>query len=120
MAPSSISKATISNARTMRKDMTNGEQRLWNELKRLKELGVHARKQVPIGKYIADFAVMKDRLVIEVDGSLHLEPKQMAYDKKRDGWLNSEGFKVLRFTTGEIDETLSGCVEEIMRELNIL
>lgn len=120
MAPSSISKLTISNAQKMRRDMTKGEQRFWVELRKLKELGFHVRKQVPIGIYIADFAIMKERIIIEVDGSHHQEQKQIKHDKKRDEWLKSEGFKVLRFTTGEIDKTLDGCVEEIMRELTIL
>lgn len=120
MAPSSISKLTIANAQKMRRDMTKGEQRLWLELRKLKDLGFHVRKQVPIGSYIADFAIMKERLIIEVDGSHHHEQKQMQHDEKRDEWLKSEGFKILRFNTGEIEETLSGCVEEVMRELGKL
>lgn len=100
--------------------MTKGEQRLWNELRQLKELGFHVRKQVPIGVYIADFAIMKERLIIEVDGSHHQEQKQISHDAKRDAWLKSEGFKILRFDTGEVDQTLSGCIEEVMRELGKL
>ncbi len=120
MSPSSISKQTITYAKAMRKDMTKGELKLWTELRKLKELGFHVRKQVPIGSYIADFVIMKERLVVEVDGSQHQEPKQVAHDKKRDEWLKSEGFKVLRFNAGEVDETLPGCVEEIMKELGEL
>jgi very-short-patch-repair endonuclease len=119
MAPSSISKLTISNAQRMRKDMTRGELRLWSELRKLKVLGFHVRKQVPIGMYIADFAIMKERLIIEVDGSHHQELKQIKHDKKRDAWLRSEGFRILRFNTEELDETLSGCVEEVIRELGV-
>ena len=119
MAPSSISKLTISNAQRMRKDMTRGELRLWSELRKLKVLGFHVRKQVPIGMYIADFAIMKERLIIEVDGSHHLENAQIKHDEKRDAWLSSQGFKILRFNTGEIDESLSGCIEEIMGELGV-
>jgi len=99
--------------------MTKGELRLWNELRKLKDLGFHVRKQVPIGAYIADFAIMKERLIIEVDGSHHQELEQIAHDAKRDAWLQSEGFKILRFNTGEVDETLCGCVEEIMKELGV-
>lgn len=104
----------------MRRDMTNGEQKLWAELRKMKELGFHVRKQVPIGAFIADFAVMKERLIIEVDGSHHQDHKQIKHDKKRDDWLKSEGFRILRFNTGELDETLSGCVEEVIRKLGIL
>ena len=119
MAPSSISKSTISKAKKMRRDMTKGEQKLWAELRKLKELGFHVRKQVPIGIYIADFAILKERLIIEVDGSHHQELKQAKHDRKRDAWLKSEGFKVLRFNTGEVDETLAGCIEEVMRVLGV-
>ncbi len=103
----------------MRKDMTKGEQRFWAELRKLKEIGFHVRKQVPIGIYIADFAIMKERLIIAVDGSHHQEQKQIEHDIQRENWLKSEGFKVLRFNTGEVDETLAGCIEEVMRELGI-
>jgi len=64
--PSEITKRTIAQAQTMRKDMTDGELKLWSELKQLKSLGLHVRKQVPIGAYIADFAILRKKLVIEL------------------------------------------------------
>lgn len=120
MAPTSIASITISRARHLRKNMSDAEAALWQELRELKRLGLHVRKQAPIGRYIADFAILKQKLVIEVDGHQHLEQRQVAHDKKRDAWLTSQGYKVLRFSTGDLTEAMDGCVEEIMREAGIL
>src|SRR5680860_706898 len=100
--------------------MTAGEQKFWTELRELKKLGLHVRKQVPIGKYIADFAILKKKLIIEVDGEYHFEASQKDHDRRRDTWLISQGYKVLRFTTADIDDATEGCVEEIMRQAGVL
>ena len=119
--PSLVQKDAIGRARRHRRNMTEGERRLWRELREFKKLyGIHVRRQVPIGPYIADFAVHSAGLVIEVDGQFHAEPERMALDAARDGWLRCAGYKVLRFRTGELDEAPDGCVEEILRELGIV
>ena len=101
--------------------MSEPEQKLWSELRDFKRhFGLHVRKQVPIGKYIADFAMLKKKLVIEVDGFQHQASKQALYDANRDKWLQDEGYQVLRFTTGELSDSFDGCVEEIMREAGVL
>ena len=118
--PGRIERNTIKRARRFRKDMTNGEARFWKELRLLKAHGLHVRRQVPIGPYVADFAIMKSRLVIEIDGSLHQAGHQIEHDRKRDAWMNSQGFRVLRFSTGAVSESMDGCIEEIMREAGVL
>nr|WP_163268012.1 endonuclease domain-containing protein [Chelativorans alearense] len=119
--PSVVGKNAIGRARRHRRNMTEGEKRLWHELKEFRKLyGAHVRRQVPIGPYVADFAIHSAKLVIEVDGQFHVEPERMASDAIRDRWLHRAGYRVLRFRTGELDETLDGCIEEILRELGVM
>jgi very-short-patch-repair endonuclease len=69
-------------ARRLRKNMTDAERRLWQYL-RLRQLEGHKfRRQVRIGQYIADFACLKARIVVEVDGGQHTEAR--VYDTRRD------------------------------------
>jgi very-short-patch-repair endonuclease len=74
-------------ARRLRANATDAEARLWQHLKRSAMLGTHFRRQVPIGPYIADFACMAARLIIEVDGSQHGVDVGMSRDAKRTQWL---------------------------------
>jgi very-short-patch-repair endonuclease len=84
------------NARTLRRGMTDSERRLWSRL-RMEQLGVKFRRQHPLGNYIADFACLAPKLIVELDGSQHDE--QGAYDAARDEFLRSHGFVVLRFAS---------------------
>ena len=120
MAPSGIEKKTIGYARALRKNMTEGEKRLWRELRNWKrEFGLHVRKQSPVGKYIADFLINERKLVIEIDGEHHFSDQGMKRDSVRDACLRSQGYTIIRFDTGAIDETFEGCVEVIMREAGL-
>ena len=121
VAPNTNAAEMIGRARALRRDLTLGEQKLWSELCEFRKLyGLHVRKQAPIGPFIVDFAIHAAKLVIEVDGEHHFEPEQQAYDARRDAWLKKEGYRVLRFTTGDLDEAFEGCVEEIMREAGLI
>jgi very-short-patch-repair endonuclease len=121
MMPHAVTNGAISRARSLRRNMTDGERKLWYELRDFRRLyGVHVRKQVPIGPYIADFAIHSKNLIIEVDGEHHFTPDGMARDQKRDAWFVSQGYKTIRMTTGELSESFDGCVEEIMREAGLM
>jgi very-short-patch-repair endonuclease len=74
-------------ARELRRRMTDAERRLWRYLRR-HFLGVHFRRQVPIGPYIVDFASLQRRLVLEIDGGQHLGSSD---DEVRDRWLSPRG-----------------------------
>ena len=88
-------------ARENRKNMTEAESVLWNSL-RNKSLGVKFLRQHIIGAYIVDFVCQETGLIIEVDGGYHSEPCQKEDDETRTRYLESKGFKVIRFTNEEI------------------
>jgi very-short-patch-repair endonuclease len=85
----------LSNARRLRKEMTAAETMLWRSL-RDRGIGAKFRRQVPIGPYVADFACVAARLVVELDGRPPDEPEQQAHDELRDAWLFQQGWRVLR------------------------
>ena len=104
-------------ARRLRANQTGAEMKLWQELRKLETKGSHFRRQVPIGAYVADFACMASRLVIEVDGSQHGEQPIKAKDEERTRWLETEGYRVLRFWNNDIVENLNGVLETIYAAL---
>ncbi|VAV88545.1 hypothetical protein MNBD_ALPHA08-1059 [hydrothermal vent metagenome] len=118
MPPTALNPTIITRAQTLRHNTTNGEKRLWSELRKFrKHYHLHVRKQVPIGPYIADFAIHSKKIIVEVDGQQHLSSKGLARDKKRDAWFSEQGYRVLRFNTGELIKNLHGCVEKILHEV---
>ena len=119
--PTIVPPAAIFRARKLRRNMTDGERKLWSELREFRRLyGIHARKQAPIGPYVVDFVVQSKKLVIEVDGEHHQLPDRMASDARRDDWLRSKGYRIIRINTGELSESFDGCVEEIMAALGLM
>ena len=103
------------NARLLRKNLTDAERRLWSEIRLRQAGGFKFRRQFPIGRYIVDFACSERKLVVEVDGGQHAE--QENYDADRTKWLESQGFRVLRFWNNEIQTNLEGVKESIFRAL---
>ncbi len=102
-------------ARRLRSVMKPAEQKLWRELRKL---NAHIRRQAPIGKFVADFACHGRRLVIEVDGEIHERLADVALrDASRAAWLESQGYRVVRFTNRQVDADVFSVVEEIKRHL---
>lgn len=89
-------------ARENRKNQTEAESILWNQI-RGESLGVIFLRQYIIGDYITDFACLEPKLVIEVDGGYHSEPRQVEGDAVRQEWLEKQGFKVIRFSNAEVE-----------------
>ncbi|OLB90713.1 MAG: hypothetical protein AUI15_24140, partial [Actinobacteria bacterium 13_2_20CM_2_66_6] len=102
----------IQRAQHLRANMTGVETRMWWRL-RARQLGVKFRRQRPIGPYIVDFACCRAKLVVEIDGEMH----EKAYDIRRDRWLESLGWRVMRLVLQEIDEGLDAAVDAIAFEL---
>jgi very-short-patch-repair endonuclease len=108
------------NARALRKRLTPQEVKLWVKLRELKPLGFHFRRQAPIGRYIVDFVSFRSQLIIEADGGQHGMPNGARSDQVRDAFLQSQGFKILRFWNSDIDANLTGVMESILTSLNRL
>ena len=100
-------------ARRLRLNATSAEVMLWRHLRRIETSGTHFRRQVPIGPYVADFACMASRLLIELDGSQHGLALNKAKDDERSRWLESEGYRVIRFWNNDITENLDGVLDTI-------
>ncbi len=106
------------NARKLRKEMTESEGILWNRLRRKQLPGVQFYRQKPIGNYIVDFFAPSARLVIEVDGSQHVEKSGMMKDKRRDEYLKGQGLLVLRFVDSDVLRETEAVMELVFRRLS--
>lgn len=95
--------------------MTEAEQALWKLLRRKQIDGHRFRKQVPIGKYIVDFACLDARLIIEVDGGQHSDAAIV--DAERDVWLRSQHFRVLRFWNNDVLKNPDGVMQVVLEAL---
>ena len=104
-------------ARRLRASSTAAEILMWCHLRKLETKGTHFRRQVPIGPYVADFACMASRLVIELDGSQHGEEPNKSRDERRTRWLEAEGYRVLRFWNNDITENPTGMMELVYAAL---
>ena len=91
---------TVSRARQLRTDSTLAELTLWRRLRGRQLAGCKFRSQVPLGQYVVDFICFERRLIVELDGGHHQD--QPAYDSDRTEWLESQGFRVLRFWNNEV------------------
>ncbi len=101
----------VSRARSLRRDMTDVEHRLWHRL-RDRRLGGHKFvRQMPVGPFFADFASRDARLIVELDGSQHADSSS---DERRDRFLLEQGFRVLRFWNQEVSGNLDAVCETIV------
>ncbi len=108
--------ASTGRARGLRRALTRYEVRLWMRL-RGSQLGVAFRKQHPIGPCIVDFAAPSVHLVVEIDGGQHGAPDGLAADRKRDAFLSSKGWEVMRFWNSDLFDNEDGVVETIWRRV---
>jgi len=102
-------------ARNLRKNLTPSEQSLWKHLRQEQLGGFKFRRQQPIGKFIADFVCFEKRLIVEVDGEVHLSQKER--DNERDLYLKESGFKVVRFSNEEIERDIKGVLGRIRENI---
>ncbi len=86
--------------------MTNAETILWRALRGSRFNGHKFRRQVPVGRYVADFLCVESRLIVELDGAPHERPEQQIHDDQRTAWLRAQGYQVLRIPN---DIVIGGC-----------
>ena len=104
-------------AKSMRKNMTVAEEKLWEELRENKMGGYKFRRQHPILVYIVDFYCHSQKLIIEVDGDYHLDPDQMKLDEERTKALEELGLSVIRFTNDQVLNDFDAVIREILKFL---
>lgn len=100
--------------RYLRANMTRAERDLWYRLNR-NQLGVHFRRQHPIGPYIVDFAAVRPRLIVEVDGPTHIYPTR---EVLRETEIRDRGWQVLRFWNEEVFDDVDAVVAKIKLQLD--
>lgn len=103
-------------ARRLRRGQTDVERKLWYALRNRQIGALKFCRQQPIGAYIVDFVCFERSLVVELDGSQHGSPENLARDACRTDFLESQGFRVLRFWNHDLNECLEGVVDTIFRE----
>jgi len=104
-------------ARRLRAKATDTELLLWKRLRSIETEGTHFRRQVPIGPFVADFACMAARLVIELDGSQHATEAHKITDERRTRWLESEGYRVIRVWNNDLTNNMDGVLETVYAAL---
>ncbi len=105
---------TLKRARQLRTQLTDAEMRLWKYLRRRQLNGFYFRKQCPIGPYIADFACLDARLIIELDGGQHAGS---GTDAVRDAWFTAHGYRTLRFWNNDVLANTDGVITVIIEAL---
>jgi very-short-patch-repair endonuclease len=104
-------------AKRLRGEMPRAEALLWTYLRRKGVLGARFRRQHPIGPYVADFACVSARLVVEVDGATHWTEEQVAHDRRRTEYMAQMGWRLVRVTNTEVYENMDGVWELIARHV---
>lgn len=102
-------------SRKLRREQTPSEELLWGYL-RDRQLGQKFRRQQNIGRFVADFICKEKRLIIELDGGVHLAQKER--DAERDFYLKEYGYEVVRFRNEEVTEDIDALLDKISEKLN--
>jgi very-short-patch-repair endonuclease len=102
MPHSNIAPKTRQTAKRLRRELTKAEAAMWDMLRDLRPYGARFRRETPIGPYIADFAWLSARIVIEVDGDSHETDAGRRHDIRRDIFMKEQGFTILRFDNAQV------------------
>jgi very-short-patch-repair endonuclease len=106
-------------ARKLRQEASSVESRFWFELRKACKNGaIKFRRQQPIHPYIIDFACMKAKLLIELDGFSH--DTNHDYDQKRDNYLRQQGYTVLRINNKDVMNNVTAVVEAVAAQAKLL
>ena len=101
----------------LRKNSTHVEKILWRQLRNRNFLGYKFRRQFIVHPYIVDFICLEKRLVVELDGSQHMD--NVEYDNQRTLFLNENNFRVIRFWNNDVLKNMHGVLEVILKELEL-
>lgn len=110
--------ASLEYAKSMRRELTEPEKRLWYQLRAKRFEGIKFRKHKVVGRYIPDFSANDPKLIVELDGDSHADSAE--YDARRTAFLEREGYRVVRFTNADVMGNMDGVLVrlgEVVREL---
>lgn len=102
-------------ARNLRQRGTDAERTLWAGLRGFRQAGLHFRRQVPFDNYVVDFCCHSAKLIVELDGDQHGSDDAVAYDTERTAYLNSRGYRVLRFANWEVMKEYQRVLDDILQ-----
>jgi very-short-patch-repair endonuclease len=100
-------------ARALRSESTHAERVIWGAIRGHRLEGADFRRQTPIGPYVVDFVSHGTKLVIEIDGGQHFEDAHEQKDARRDAYLASKGFRVIRFSNLDVMSNREGVLATI-------
>jgi len=116
MPPRRATPKSYERARQLRQELTPAERKLWNALRGRQLSGFKFRRQHPIGVFIVDFCCPAEKLIIELDGSQHLHSQE--YDQSRTEFLESQGYRLIRFWNDAVMNDLDAVIYAIDEALN--
>ena len=105
----------VSRARSLRKGATEAETRLWHHLRNRQLNGWKFRRQFPVDRFIADFACVDAKLIVELDGSQHVDRSDA--DLERTRVLNNCGYQVIRYWNADVLSKTANVLEDILAHL---
>jgi very-short-patch-repair endonuclease len=104
-------------AKSQRGGQTVSESLVWRALRAKRFEAMKLRRQVPIGRFVADFVCFEARLIVEVDGPAHRKAAQREHDLRRDAWFRAQGFSVIRIRGDEAIGGLDHALDRIRQVL---
>ena len=107
---------TLEKAKQLRKNQTDAEKLLWQKLRNRQLSHYKFRRQVPVGIYIVDFMCVSAKLIVELDGGQHTE--KQGYDQKRTAYLETKGFRVVRYWNNDVLINIDGVLEALTLTLS--
>ena len=99
--------------------MTDAESIIWYYVRAKRFLGLKFKRQVLIGEYIVDFLCPEKMLIVEIDGGQHNEIKNVEYDTKRTNYLESNGYKVVRYWNNEVLLNIQSVLDDLKNKLDM-
>jgi very-short-patch-repair endonuclease len=110
-----LSAKSLTNSRRLRREMTDAEQAIWKLLRGRRFADLKFRRQFPIGPYVADFCCVERKLVVELDGGQHVS--QQVYDDEREEFIETQGFRVIRFWNDVVLRETDSVIAQILAVL---
>lgn len=102
---------TVEQARKLRRETTEAEALLWKHIRDRKLAGIKIRRQHPIGRYIADFCCVEEKLIVELDGGQHADDSDQ--DEQRTQYIEKYGYRIVRYWNSEVLNNIDSVLADI-------